>query len=141
MLSIQSRFVIGPSNILSAGVCMCALFSPEILQAVAVKGLINTSFFPFFSNVDPNPSLLQSDKIINLMIVVTLRKKKKICRCINGRCFLSSQTNFVDARMPPTSCSCRTQLSLHTCSCKCVFAVELLTVPLAATTIAAATLQ
>ena len=34
MHSIQSRFVIGPSSTL------CALFSPEILQAGAVKGLI-----------------------------------------------------------------------------------------------------
>ena len=40
MHSTDSRSVTGPSNILFAGVCMCALFSPETVQAVAVKGLI-----------------------------------------------------------------------------------------------------
>ena len=39
MHSIESRFVTGPSNIL------CALFSLEILQAGAVKGLILCVFF------------------------------------------------------------------------------------------------
>ena len=37
MHSIVSRFGIGPKSVLYAGVC--ALFSPEILQAVAVEGL------------------------------------------------------------------------------------------------------
>ena len=41
--SIESRFFIGPSNVLFAGVCMSALFSPEFLQAEAVKGLIPIS--------------------------------------------------------------------------------------------------
>ena len=45
MHSIQNRFVIGSENILflqvcvCVCVCVCALFSPEILQAGAVKGL------------------------------------------------------------------------------------------------------
>ena len=38
MHSIESGFATGPSNILSAGL-MCALFSPEIWQSGAVKGL------------------------------------------------------------------------------------------------------
>ena len=38
MRSIKSRFVMGSSNMLFAA-CMCALFSPENLQAGAVKGL------------------------------------------------------------------------------------------------------
>ena len=38
MHSIESRFVIGPSNILFAGVYLCP-FSAEIVQAWAVKGL------------------------------------------------------------------------------------------------------
>ena len=42
MHSSESRFVIGPSSIL------CALFSPEILQAEAVKGLILLLFFVLF---------------------------------------------------------------------------------------------
>ena len=37
MHNIVSRFGIGPKSVLYAGIC--ALFSPEILQAVAVKGL------------------------------------------------------------------------------------------------------
>jgi len=36
---LKVDFVTGPSNILFAGVCISALFSPEILQAGAVKGL------------------------------------------------------------------------------------------------------
>ena len=43
MHSTESRFVIGPSNILFSGV-YGALFSQEILQAGAVKGLIQPSF-------------------------------------------------------------------------------------------------
>ena len=40
MHSTGSRFVIGLSNILFVGVCVCVhFFSPEILQAGAVKGL------------------------------------------------------------------------------------------------------
>ena len=39
MHSGERRFVIGPSNILSAVVYVCT-FQPEILQAVAVKALI-----------------------------------------------------------------------------------------------------
>ena len=40
MHSIESRLVIGPSNILFARrIIMCALFSPEILQPGAVAGL------------------------------------------------------------------------------------------------------
>ena len=38
--SIQIRFVTGPKNILFTGVCVCILFSPEILQAGAGKGLM-----------------------------------------------------------------------------------------------------
>ena len=40
---LKVDFVIGPSNLLFAGVCVCALFSPEILGAGAVKGLIADS--------------------------------------------------------------------------------------------------
>ena len=54
MQSTESRFVIGPSNILFAGVYiyiyMCVLFSLEIVQAGAVKGLITT--LSLFSSVD-----------------------------------------------------------------------------------------
>ena len=39
--SIEVRFVIGPQNILFAGVCV-RFFSPEIVWAGAEKGLINT---------------------------------------------------------------------------------------------------
>jgi len=38
MRSTESRFVVGPSNILFAGVYGCT-FQPGILQAVAVMGL------------------------------------------------------------------------------------------------------
>ena len=42
MHSIENRCVIGPENILFAGMAMRTAFSPEILQAGAVKGLNNT---------------------------------------------------------------------------------------------------
>ena len=38
---MESRFGIGPENVLFAGIIMCAYFSPEVLQAWAVKELIN----------------------------------------------------------------------------------------------------
>ena len=43
MHSVESRFVIGPSNILSAGAYACT-FQPgsDVSQAVAVKGLISS---------------------------------------------------------------------------------------------------
>ena len=50
MHSIESRLVTGPSNILLAGTCICELFSPEILQDGAVKGLIQTEFVQAFQN-------------------------------------------------------------------------------------------
>ena len=40
MYSIDSRFVTGPSNILSAGMYVCVHFSaPKFKEGVAVKGL------------------------------------------------------------------------------------------------------
>ena len=40
MHSTDSIFVTGPWNILSAGMYVCTFFSPDILQAAAVKGLM-----------------------------------------------------------------------------------------------------
>ena len=39
MDNIESRFIIGPSDILFGGVNVCTFLSPEILQPAAVKGL------------------------------------------------------------------------------------------------------
>ena len=52
MHSVENRFVTGPSNILSAGMCACVHFSAQIffLQAVAVKGLSKKR--DLFSRVD-----------------------------------------------------------------------------------------
>ena len=61
MYCMESRFFTGPSNTLFGGVmvCMCALSSPDILQAGVVKGLrdlwqslskASSDAFPFSKN-------------------------------------------------------------------------------------------
>ena len=50
MHSIDSRSVTGPSDILFQ-VCICARFSPEIVQAMTVKGLIKIIIYKN-SNID-----------------------------------------------------------------------------------------
>ena len=63
MRSIESRVVIGPSNMLFTGVflaCYCALFNPENVRAGAVKGLKMDSDESHFK-----VSLTVRDKVIS----------------------------------------------------------------------------